>query len=586
MDGLTIHRLARELDRTLRNSKIERIHQPGERDVVLTLRTQGQTHRLLLSAHKQSARVHLLGDAKPENPTEPPMFCMVLRKHLEAGRIVFVRQQGWDRTIEIGIEHFSELGDLVKYVLIAELMGRHANVMLCSTDEAHRPQRVVAAAVHVTDEMSRVRQIYPGAAYSPPPPQNKYAFSELPVDRLQGLDAQQATARSNQMELVRLVAGVGPITACEILHRAAAASESDFPGAVRLAMVDLFTAVMNDNESPSIQLDELGRPVACAPFWLSSVASARACDSMSEAIRLLFAHLTERMKTNQLAGELARAVEQHLDRLRGKLVKIRESELDSATHDQLRIFGELLTTYAHRVAKGESEVILPNFYADEQPLPIRLNPALSAIENAQRYFKQASKKKRSIAILARERAETEADLQYLEAVAAHLDGASPDNLREIQRELINEGFLKQKTRNKVKPGSGREPKQGRPDEYLSADGFVLRVGRNNLQNDRLTLRQSQPNDVWLHVKEVPGSHVVIRRDQRDIPDSTLNEAALLAVYFSKARDHAGVPVDYTEIRHIWKPAGARPGHVLYENYKTLYVTPDRTLIEPIVQRKL
>ncbi|MCL6548059.1 MAG: NFACT RNA binding domain-containing protein [Alicyclobacillus sp.] len=343
-------------------------------------------------------------------------------------------------------------------------------------------------------------------------------------------------------------------------------------------------------EPATIGLDELGRPVAAAPFRLTCQRH-REAPSFNHALDWVHAASVTLAHESALARELTRAVGDHIDRLTGKLAKLAQMERDSAEHERLRISGELLVTYASQIPKGQTLVELPNYYDDNRPLAIELDPALSAIENAQRYFKWSSKRKRSIPILAAERAEAERDLRYLEDVLVHLQDASAERLEAIREELAQQGFLRKSGRQKdgrqagrSKERAGRPADRIRPDEFLSADGFIIRVGRSNLQNDRLTLRSSQPTDIWLHVKDQPGAHVVIQADRRDVPDSTLAEAALLAAYFSKARDSANVAVDYTLVKHVWKPGGARPGQVLYDHHKTLFVTPDRDKVEEILRR--
>lgn len=612
MDGFTMKALVRELSTTLTGAKIEKIHQPSERDLVLTIRALGQNQRLLISANHSQPRVHFLGDKKPENPSEPPTFCMTLRKHLEGGRILAVRQQAWDRVIEWVIEHVNELGDRVHYVLIAELMGKHSNLILTIGEPTASaspvdvtPGKIVTAMVYVSIDMSRVRQVLPGLVYSMPPQQEeKVSPSVASQEQLTGIQWHNLTNRANVMELVHKIAGMGPITAKEILFRANATSQqlelkdtlgnnNECASSERIlkSLQEIVAATEKCLESAVVALDDLGRPVACAPFHLTSSTNGfRACASMSEAILTLHEHVAEKMQFSSLRTDLARVVEQHLDKLRGKLVKIREAEGESEFHNQLRIYGELLTAYLYQVEKGQTSVSLPNFYDDEKYISIALDPALTANENAQRYFRQSQKRKRSIAILADERRAAETDMRYLEEVSAHLQESTLKNLEDISTELVQEGFLKAKAkRNRGKLAKSTKTQSAataRPDEYLSSDGLCISVGRNNAQNDRLTLKSSRPNDLWLHVKEQPGSHVVIRKEGNDIPESTVHEAALLAVYFSKARDSANISVDVTEIKNIWKPNGARPGHVLYDSYHTLFVNPDRTLIEPILTRRV
>lgn len=587
MDGLTMRRLANELGERFSKSKIEKIHQPSDRDLVLTLRVAGQpARRLLLSAHKQFARMHFLVDERPENPMEPPMFCMRLRKHLEGGRIVAIQQHSWDRVLELQVEAMDEVGDLRTYFLICELMGRHSNIILCRQEDG--ALRIIDAIVRVTEQMSRHREVVPGAPYIAPPAQDKTPMSEITAGQLMEFDREHWLSRPNVQLLVAQIAGIGPTSAREILHRAqAAASHSATETAVdHICQVTrwLGTIVEQNEEAASVALDNLGRAMECAPFLLTHKTDYAPCPSMSEAIRRRFADTGEVLYHSHLQDELHRVVFEHLDKLRGKQIKLQQSLTESEDEHIYRVKAELLTAFAHQIKKGESRCVVPNYYEDNQLVAIDLNPALDAIQNAQYYYKQASKRKRASTSVAEQLAVTENDIRYLEAVDESLHNASLANLELIRRELLQQGFLQEKPTKRKKPVKA-EKIDNKPDVYTSVDGFVMRVGRNNLQNDKLTLRQSDGSDIWLHVKDQPGSHVVIRRDgSAEIPQETLEEAALLAAYFSRGRDSANVPVDFTEVRHIWKPNGARPGLVLYDHQRTLFVTPERALVEPILSR--
>ncbi len=589
MDALTLRALCMDLNRRLKLARVDKIHQPSERDLIFTLRTRESTHRLLLSAHKTFARAYLFTGERPKNPEEPPMFCMLLRKRLESGRLLEVRQQGWDRVLEFVFESLDDIGDTVHHVLILEVMGKHSNLILTTANEAGQPERIVDSIVHVTRDMSRVRQVLPGLPYQPAPPQNKKSYLDVTVEDVEALDLSEKSDKRKNLAMCGLVAGIGPTAAREILYRAGC-TEGGVPAradAVVRELRNLVDGVLQGTEHPSIGLDELGIPAEAAPYELHSYPSYRAVESLSEALQLVYAEAVGRVHMSNLSRDLEGAVLAHLDRLRGKRQKMQEQQAESQDFDQYRIQGELLTAYPHLVQKGATEVTLPNFYDDEKPLTIPLDPALSATQNAQRYFRLASKKKRALPLLEQELEQIEQDIQYLENILVYLQDANADQLQALRDELEKEGFLQPKATKKRKDHQQkRGGGTGTPDIYESSDGYTIRVGRNNAQNDRLTLKSSQPFDIWLHVKDMPGSHVVITANRgREVPERTLEEAALLAAYFSKGRNSANVPVDFTQIRHVWKPNGARPGHVLYENQKTLYVTPERGHVQEILRRK-
>lgn len=596
MDALSIRALSIELNHIVGMSRIEKVHQPTDRDLVLTLRTKDGTHRLLLSAHKSFARAHLLTGERPKNPEEPPMFCMLLRKRVEAGRIVSFEQQGFDRVLHIVIQAQDEIGDTVYYVLILEAMGKHSNLILTTADDQGRPKKIVDSMVRVTRDMSRVRQVLPGLDYTTAPPQEKRGYRDVIAEDVAALELDGKSAKAQCLALCSLIAGIGPTTAKEILWRANLESAAAFdPVAVVRETKQLMDDVLEGKASASVGLDDLGIPVQAAPYELTSYPSRRQVDSLSEAIQSVHTEISGRLKMSNLARDLEATVLHHLDRLRGKRQKLLEEQTESADYEEYRIKGELLTAYSHLVNKGLTEVTLPNFYNEEQPLTIAVDPALTAMQNAQRYFKYASKKKRGLPLLEKELADVAQDGQYLENVLVYLEDASLDQLKSLEEELIKEGFLREKsgrTNGRRKTGRGKMPSAKAKDKsspgpktYLSTDGYTLLVGSNNVQNDKLTLRTGQPHDVWLHVKDTPGSHVVIRADKnKDVPEKTLEDAAILAAFYSKAKNSANVPVDYTLVKHVWKPNGARPGFVLYDHQRTLFVTPDRERLGEIFAR--
>ncbi len=588
MDGITIFKLVQELGNELNGARIEKVHQPGGRDIVLTIRTRKSTKKLLISASREFPRVHFLSSQKPENPERPPLFCVAMRKRLEGGRILDIRGREFDRVVEIIVEHLNEIGDLETCILIAELMGKNSNIILCLSKDNNL--KIIDSIVHVTPDMSRFRTVLPGQTYVGPPKLTKPDFRSVTEENISLPNVENLCSKENIRELMRLAAGLGPVSAREVLYRAQNWCQKDegkesYKFAIVHEFKSLFLSVIDGPAKPSVGLDELSRPTDCAPFPLSSYERYQTCNTMSEAIELSFSEKTTRVSISALSAKLISAIEANLDKLRGKLAKISQLEEESIHHEQLRIYGELLTTYGHMVSKGQSSVLLPNFYEENNLVRIEIEPALSAIENAQKYFKQSSKRKRSIAILKAERQTAESDMAYLENVLAYIQQAKgdKDTLSEIQLELETEGFLKSSSnRQKQQRKSSSKETKGVPQALVTRDGFTIRIGRNNAQNDRLTLKLSKSHDIWMHVKDVPGSHVVIEAGNRQIPNSALEKAAILAAYFSKAQNSSNVPVDYTEIRNVWKPNGARPGHVLYKHQKTLFVNPDRNEVESLL----
>jgi predicted ribosome quality control (RQC) complex YloA/Tae2 family protein len=584
VDGLTIAALVNDWNEQWIGARIDKIHQPNERDLVLSLRTRTGNARLLLSAHRTNARSHKLERGRPTNPEEPPMFCMLLRKRIEGGRIVHVQQQGWDRILSIRISALDDIGDTAHYDLILEIMGKLSNLILCQVDPNGKPGRIVDSIVHVTSDMSRYRQLLPGLQYLSPPPQNKRDFREIGLEEMSSVQVIEDNDKQSCRSLMNLVAGIGPLSAQEILYRSRMEGDTSGEGLLKTTQ-NLFASVLSKRELPSLGLDELGYPVAAAPYELRSYKAHQTAPSMDDALDELYFDQSLKTRQSHVTRRLEQAVSAHLDRLRGKSNKLARQKTDSQDYETLQRKGEILTAFSFQVNKGDDEVTLPDFYDDNRPIAIALDPALTPTQNAQHYFKQSSKKKRGLAILDAELSQVKEDFTYLENVLMYLQDATPGTLGELQAELERQGFVKTSHSKTGRQGKKAKASVSQADAFMSSDGFEISVGRNNTQNDRLTLRQSKPMDIWLHVKDVPGSHVVINGNGAEITEQALDEGALLAAYFSKARTSSNVAVDYTYIKHVWKVNGARPGHVLYDHQRTLFVTPDRTLLEDILTRQ-
>lgn len=578
MDGLMLRCLIGEWQQFI-NHRVEKIHQPSERDLVLTLRGKSGTARVLLSAHRQFFRVHQLTQERPSNPQEPPMFCMLARKHLEGGRITRIVQQGLDRVLEIHVDSFNELGDAVTYVLVVELMGKHSNIMVCVADSDGQPSRIIDSIVRVSRDMSRVRPILPGGTYVRPPHQAKVSVWSLTKDALAHLDwTSDAAVLAKKMPSA--IEGVGPITAQEALHRANVSEVS--PSKFVQSLQSLANDLNSGHLEPTLGLDALGRPVAAAPFRLTSFADCQPFSSYDAALEEFYHATASRNLTGAAHSDLKRQLEQVLDRLRAKRTKITRELEKSLGHEEERIQGEILTAFASQVEPGSRQVTLPNFYEDNRPETIQLNPDKTAIENAQDFFRRAKKRKRAVQLLEGERTAVKHDIEYLEGCLLIVDDAELKELEELRMELVQQEFLRARRKERHNP----KKTANSASKYMrlqSSDGYQILVGRNNSQNDMLTFRRSQADDLWFHVKDQPGSHVVVRSSGEEVPTTTIEEAAVVAAYFSKGRDSSNVAVDYTRIRHVWKPSGARPGFALYKEQKTLFVTPHRSVIKDLEQ---
>lgn len=593
-DATVLGAVTAELDGVLRGGRVNKVYQPSAWEIDLIIYAGRTSRRLLLTCHPQHARLHLTRAEKP-NPPAPPTFCMLLRKHLEGGRIAAVRQAGRDRVAEVVVQSLDELGNPVCYRLVAEVMGKHSNLVLLAPGD-----RIVDAARRVTEEVNRYREVLPGLPYTPPPPTRKLdpaavTAGELAARLAPGGDPPRSAA---WQWLLDRVDGMGPLTARSVAHRAGAAAtpaaELDAGALERLAAACRSLAADWDAGrfepcllySPDGALKDFA---AFPPAHWGGRAAPQA--TMSEALDLFYAQREQEERYSRLHGEAARTVAAELARTRRKEAAQAAELAGAESADDLRLRGELLTAHVWQVQKGAVRVDLPNWHdPDGPPMAIDLDPALTPAENAQQYFRRYQKARAGLETIRSQLGRTRAERDYLEQVEETLAlAASLPELEEIRRELTAEGYL-ELAGERGRPGGraarpGRRGESGRDDArreapappltLRSADGLEIWVGRNNRQNDYLTTRLAAPHDLWLHTKEIPGAHVILRLPPgADPPERSLLEAAALAAYFSRARGSSQVPVDYARRKHVRKPNGARPGMVIYDNQRTLYVTPD------------
>lgn len=567
LDGIVTRALVHELQSCV-GARIHKIYQPTEYDLVLHLRGASVAGRLLLSAHPSMPRLHWTQQPWA-NPAEPPMFCMLLRKHCEGGVVEAIRQVDTERIVEIDVRHRNELGDMTVKRLIVELTGRHSNIILMdpATGVIHDGIR------HVTPAISRFRVVLPGSAYVRPPDQGKR--DPLHEDEA-GFRAVLAAAGENasSRELARAIVdgytGISPLLAQEIVHRA---------GGDAAVLWPVFREVMRDAAEhrymPVIVEAADGKTVFSA-FDLTHVAGEkRRFDSMHACVEAFYREKAEREFVRQRTADLTRIVTGEIAKNERKIARLQETLAEAQDAERYRRYGELLTAYLHTVRRGDERAEVVDFYDERQrTLSIPLDPQLSPSENAQRYFRKYTKLKNSLAAATEQLEAAQAEIRYLETVLQALENAGPEDIDDIREELASQGYIQ----HRGPSAGGAKKKDGRPAVLMfrSSEGVPILVGKNNKQNDYLTHRLADPDDMWLHTKEIPGSHVVIRA--ASFGEATLHEAAMLAAYYSKARHSGNVPVDYTRIRHVRKPNGAKPGFVIYERHKTLFVTPDEAVI--------
>ncbi|MGL9904783.1 fibronectin-binding protein [Enterococcus sp. DIV0802c] len=563
-DGVFTHAMINELRETLLSGRISKIHQPYENEVVLVIRSRGKNQRLLLSAHPSYARIQIT-QIDYQNPDTPPNFVMMLRKHLDGAILESIEQIENDRVIHFHFTKRDELGDLQNIILIVELMGRHSTIILVNKESG----KILDAIKHIGSSQNTYRSLLPGVDYIAPPEQNQLnPFSQEKEKVFHRLSQMDLTPKGIQQQFQ----GIGFDTAQELVARL-----TERPNEKMLVWQEFFTAI-DTQLSPSLY--EVAEKEYFTPinyrFFDSNTQQKKMYPTLSALLDAFYQEKAEKDRAKQQGGELIRKIENELKRNRNKLKKREQTLKDSENAEDYRRDGELLTTFMAQVPRGANEVTLPNYYEEDRPITIKLDPALTPNQNAQKYFHRYQKLKNAVKLIGKQIEEAKNEIDYLESVLSQLEIAGPMDIEVIKEELTAEGYLKKKSSKKQK-----RKKPSQPDQYLSTDGTLILVGKNNLQNDQLSLKTAKKTDYWLHAKNIPGSHVIIKSDQAS--DETITEAAELAAYFSKYRHSAQVPVDLVQVKHLRKPNGAKPGYVIYENQKTIIVTPEEEKINKMKQ---
>ena len=538
-DGFFLHHMVEELRRELVNGRIQKINQPFEQELVLQIRSNRQSHRLLLSAHPVFGRIQLT-QTTFENPAQPSTFIMVLRKYLQGAVIESIEQIENDRIVEITVSNKNEIGDHIQATLIIEIMGKHSNILLVDKSS----HKILEVIKHVGFSQNSYRTLLPGSTYiAPPSTESLNPFTVKDEKLFEILQTRELTAKNLQS----LFQGMGRDTANElesILVRDKLSTFRHFFG----------------QETKPYLTETSFSPV---PFE-NSVGESFA--SLSDLLDTYYKDKAERDRVKQQASELIRRVENELQKNRHKLEKQEKELLATDNAEEFRQKGELLTTFLHQVPNDQDQVTLDNYYTN-QPITISLDKALTPSQNAQRYFKRYQKLKEAVKYLTELIEETKTTILYLESVETVLNQAGLEEIAEIREELIQTGFIRRRQREKIQ-------KRKKPEQYLASDGkTIIYVGRNNLQNEELTFKMARKEELWFHAKDIPGSHVVISGNLNP-SDEVKTDAAELAAYFSKGRLSNLVQVDMIEVKKLNKPTGGKPGFVTYTGQKTLRVTPD------------
>ncbi len=599
-DGLTIANIVSELNHNLLGGRIYKIAQPEEDELLLTVKTNDGQKRLLLSAGASLPLIYLTESNKP-SPMTAPNFCMLLRKHLQNGRIVRISQPGLERIIRMDIEHLDEMGDLCHKTLVTEIMGKHSNIIFCDAQD-----RIIDSIKRVSAAVSSVREVLPGKPYFVVETQDK--LNVLETDYPTFYETVSSKPRPLFKALYGSFTGISPILAQELCFRAgldgelsvAAFADADFRALYRI-VEDLKRIVSEEDYAPCIAYNGK-QPVefAAIPLTLYGGNVAQASgdrllpfDSMSALLETYYAEKNTLTRIRQKSADLRHIVQTALERTVKKYdLQIRQMQ-DTEKRETYRIYGELLNTYGYGAAPGDKSIQVVNYYTNE-PMTIPLDETLSATENAKRYFDKYNKLKRTYEALSELTQEVKAEIDHLESISAALDIAlQEEDLVEIREELIESGYIRRRDYGgpALRAGSGKNNRKqngkkvkvtSKPFHYVSSDGFHIYVGKNNYQNDELTFHFATGNDWWFHAKGMAGSHVVVKTEgAAELPDRTFEEAARLAAYYSKGRGADKVEIDYIQKKHVKKPGGAKPGFVVYYTNFSMMASGDIDGIELI-----
>ena len=580
LDGLVIHSIVDELHKKLLGGKIDKVYQPENDEVVLHIRNNKENFKLVLSCSASNPRVYLASDYKKENPINAPMFCMLFRKYIQGGNIVNVSQVDFERIIKISVESFDELKEKTTKDIIIEIMGRHSNIILTHSSN----NKIIDSAKRIPPSVSRVRQILPGQTYVLPPKQDKLN----PITDI-SLNSFVDTLSSFNGPIFKAIyskfLGISPVIAKEICFRAnidenllVSEISSDDISKIYREFHNLFKYIKDNIYNPCMVIDTSIDKVldfSCINLSLFSNLSIINDDSISKILENYYATKDIKDRIHQRSSDLRKSIFIKLDRLYNKLNKQEKELIESENADIYKIKGELITSYIYMIEKGMESVEVANFYDPEyKNIKISLNTNFTPSENAQKYFKKYNKLKTAKKEITSQMEITKEEIDYLENIMLSIENC--ENLAElmdIREELGKVGYLRSKNNSK------KETKlTTKPHEFVSSNGFKILVGKNNKQNDHLTLKVASNEDIWMHTKNIPGSHVIIKTEGKEVPDETIFEGAMLAAFFSKSKMSSQVPVDYTKKKNVKKPNGAKPGMVIYDTNNTIYVTPTEELV--------
>lgn len=573
LDGIALHHLVKELSSQLIGGRIQKIYQPEKDELLFAVHRNKDKHQLLLSANSNHPRIHLIRQTK-ENPDQPPMFCMLLRKKLVGGVIESIEQVAFDRIIEITIQSRSELMEDTRYRLVIEIMGRHSNIILLENDI------ITDSIKRINRFISSYREVLPGRTYMAPP-MDKTDYRTVAPQNLTSL-LQKTSSRTLDKAIMDQLQGISKLAAVELVERCGLDPKAPISDLTVPEGESLYETLESLIAHPEyvLYLDKgMVKDFAVYSCKVYQDLEYRSYDSMSVLLEDFYQGKDTQQRIQQRSASFQQTITSRLERDYNKLNNLTQDLKKAENAEESKLFAEILYANLYELKEKTNKILLPNFYDGtevEIPLDIRYTPA----DNAKRYYDKYNKQKRALIFIQEQLDKTKEEIYYLESILDSIEKCSGvEELKEIREELVETGFVKAHGRK----GKKEKESTSKPLSFQSSEGFAILVGKNNRQNDQLTLKAAAKEDLWFHVKDIPGSHVILRTEGKAPSELSILEAALLAAYFSKGRQSANVPVDYTLIKFVKKPKGAKPGMVIYTDNRTLYVTPEKSRIHEFAE---
>ncbi|MFV0516544.1 MAG: NFACT family protein [Aminipila sp.] len=571
-DGIAVRAITKELNEKLSGGKLEKVYQPENDELIFHIHSKQGNFKLFISCNSSSARINIINESVP-NPPSPMNFCMLLRKHIQGGRITGVFQRECERIVEIPFETVNELGFGVSKKLIIEIMGKHSNIILVDLES----NKIIDSIKRISIDVNRIRQILPGKIYEYPPTQEKIPFTALTIEQIEHLC--NCTPSKLPKALLGGIQGISPIIAENLTKGLEISSEipysqEEIKQTAQIVYANLKESlqILNDSHPQSqVYMGENGIPVdfhILPIYTLEESCEKLSFDQLSSAMEFFYSHRQSSNRIKQKSSDLEKAIKNNLDKLYLKKQRLSEDLLKAENSEQYRLFGELLTANLHMFKTGDSGVTVTNYY-DGSQVTIPLDKKSSPSKNAQTYFKKYGKSKTAVKEKNIQLEENNSEIKYLESIYVFIENAQTvEDIEDLRNELVESGYLR-KRKVYGKPTKSKSA----PHSYTTSEGFRILVGRNNKENDHLTFKMASAKDVWFHTKDIPGSHLILFTEGREITEKAIFEAAAIAAHHSKGKSSENVPVDYVPVKYVKKPSGAKPGMVIFTNNRTVYVSP-------------